>query len=179
MNSQRNFAPSHCNINWEAQFNDITRLLEKSEISSQNNDLFSEFENIWKNIELNQLEERFGDEESVQPTLPTLDYQFEKDNPFLNDSDPVALGLWHAQNNSLSEACLAFEAGVQQNPQDAATWCLLGLTQAQNEKEESAIAALQNSYKLDSTDLTCIMVNVFVTKRPWLSVIQMKAMMSK
>ncbi|ORY83778.1 hypothetical protein BCR37DRAFT_402424 [Protomyces lactucae-debilis] len=60
---------------------------------------------------------------------------------------------------SLSEAALCFEAVCQREEGDVQqkAWCQLGLCQAQNEKEDAAIKALENAIRLDPGDLEALM----------------------
>lgn len=76
-------------------------------------------------------------------------YQFTRNNPFVNAPMPV---IEAATNNmELSEALLALEAKVQQSPEDASAWHMLGVRQQQNERETAAIAALRQAVSLDPT----------------------------
>ncbi|VDL74267.1 unnamed protein product [Nippostrongylus brasiliensis] len=48
------------------------------------------------------------------------------------------------QSGDLGSAILAYEAAVQKNPNDAESWCRLGLSHAENENDAKAIAAFNN-----------------------------------
>ena len=104
--------------------------------------------------------------EMVDPDPVTAElapYHFEENNPFLSESDPFGLGLSFLRNRaSLSEAALAFEAAVQRDPSNSDAWMHLGKTQAENEKEVPAIAALQRSVKEHPDNDQALMVNVFL-----------------
>ncbi|KAJ3335563.1 Peroxisomal membrane signal receptor PTS1 [Gonapodya sp. JEL0774] len=91
-------------------------------------------------------------------TAPLQPYTFEPDNPYLNHPDPLAEGLrlWN-EGGQLSAAALAFEAAAQKDPNDARAWMLLGQVQAENEKEDPAIAALQRAVKEDNGNLPALM----------------------
>ncbi|KAG0285590.1 Peroxisomal membrane signal receptor PTS1 [Dissophora globulifera] len=58
---------------------------------------------------------------------------------------------------SLSEAALAFEAAVQQDENNSRAWMMLGNVQAQNEKEDPAIRALEKAVQVDSSNLDAYM----------------------
>lgn len=86
------------------------------------------------------------------------EYQFEENNKFMDQPDPFAIGVHIMESGgNLSEAALAFEAAVQKNPAHAEAWSRLGAVQAQNEKEDSAVRALERCIDLDPTDLTALM----------------------
>lgn len=86
------------------------------------------------------------------------DYQFEKENTFLGQSDAFTIGVQLMDNGGrLSEAALAFEAAVQQDPKHVEAWSRLGAVQAQNEKEDYAVRALERCIDLDPNNLTALM----------------------
>ncbi|KAJ3072180.1 Peroxisomal membrane signal receptor PTS1 [Podochytrium sp. JEL0797] len=94
-------------------------------------------------------------------SAPWKGYKFEPENPFLAYPDALAQGLriLESPGGSLSQAALAFEAAVQAagNSENAEAWMLLGKVQAENEKEDAAIAALQRSVQLDPENLEALM----------------------
>ncbi|CCH57969.1 hypothetical protein TBLA_0A01690 [Henningerozyma blattae CBS 6284] len=82
------------------------------------------------------------------------EYEFEKQNEFLNNPDSYTIGCLLMENGAkLSEAAMAFEAAVQENPKHVDAWLKLGLVQTQNEKELIGISALEQCLKLDSKNL--------------------------
>ncbi|KAK9368480.1 hypothetical protein V1509DRAFT_658511 [Lipomyces kononenkoae] len=87
-------------------------------------------------------------------------YQFELENRYmdLDLSDPFAEGVRIMESGgNLSEAALAFEAAVQKNPEHIEAWALLGAVQAQNEKEDPAIRALERAVQLDPSNQSALM----------------------
>lgn len=89
-------------------------------------------------------------------------YQFEPNNPYLNHENPFNIGIQIVESGgSLSRAALAFEAAVQKDPHHSEAWSRLGVVQAENEKENAAIAALQRAVREDDTNLKALMVNIF------------------
>lgn len=85
-------------------------------------------------------------------------YQFEENNQFMNESDPFAIGVQIMESGgNLTEAALAFEAAVQKNQSHAEAWNKLGSVQAQNEKEESAVRALERCIELEPGNLSALM----------------------
>ncbi|CAR25566.1 hypothetical protein ZYGR_0A01310 [Zygosaccharomyces rouxii] len=78
------------------------------------------------------------------------EYKFEGENQFLHNPNAYEIGCVLMENGAkLSEAALAFEAAVQEDPQHVDAWLKLGEVQTQNEKELSGINALEQCLKLD------------------------------
>jgi peroxin-5 len=107
-----------------------------------------DFDSIWGHIQ--------DELEQSDTYFPKREYVFEANNPFLTHMDPMAAGT-SLLNQSLSDAALAFEAAAQKSPQYAEAWVQLGLTQAQNEKEEAAIRALERAVQVDPQRTDAIM----------------------
>ncbi|KAK9240571.1 hypothetical protein V1525DRAFT_385576 [Lipomyces kononenkoae] len=87
-------------------------------------------------------------------------YQFELENRYMDPDmyDPFAEGVRIMETGgNLSEAALAFEAAVQKNPEHIEGWALLGAVQAQNEKEDPAIRALERAVHLDPNNQSALM----------------------
>ncbi|SCV03060.1 LAMI_0H05160g1_1 [Lachancea mirantina] len=86
------------------------------------------------------------------------DYKFESENQFLHNPNAYEIGCILMENGAkLSEAALAFEAAVQEDPEHLEAWLKLGLVQTQNEKETNGISALEQCLKLDPTNLRGMM----------------------
>ncbi|KAK3693904.1 hypothetical protein B0T22DRAFT_402209 [Podospora appendiculata] len=89
---------------------------------------------------------------------PIQDYLFEDENMFQDQPNPFEEGVRiMSEGGNLSLAALAFEAAVQKNPDHVEAWVYLGSAQAQNEKEEAAIRALEHAMKLDPNNLAAQM----------------------
>ena len=105
------------------------------------------------------------DDEAIQGyfsnsrTIESQEYVFEPNNTFLSSADPFAEGLKIMESGGLlTLAALAFEAAVQKDASHAEAWAQLGRVQAENEKEEPAIAALQQATRLDPQHGDALMV---------------------
>ncbi|KAK3311201.1 uncharacterized protein B0T15DRAFT_499214 [Chaetomium strumarium] len=98
------------------------------------------------------LNSRYGTDPIAQ------EYLFEEENLFQDQPNPFEEGVRIMnEGGNLSLAALAFEAAVQKNPDHAEAWVYLGSAQAQNEKEEAAIRALEHALKLDPNNLAALM----------------------
>ncbi|KAF9978488.1 Peroxisomal membrane signal receptor PTS1 [Actinomortierella ambigua] len=156
---------------WEAEFdavqqaNATTQPLDFGEEKEQLEDLWSTLrDNLTDTEDLQNIlddpkawESEFADLGSV--TAPVLGpYTFEPNNPYLNHPNPLEEGArLVAQGGSLSEAALCFEAAVQKDGNNSHAWMMLGNTQAQNEKEEPAIRALERAVEVDANNLEALM----------------------
>ncbi|KAJ3410421.1 Peroxisomal membrane signal receptor PTS1 [Chytridiales sp. JEL 0842] len=91
-------------------------------------------------------------------TAPCAPYTFETENPYLAHANPMAEGMRIMEaGGNLSAAALAFEAAVQREPENSDAWMMLGRVQAENEKEEPAIAALQRSVQENPKNLPALL----------------------
>ncbi|KAH8910476.1 tetratricopeptide [Coniochaeta sp. PMI_546] len=137
-----------------------------------------DLESIWRGIQAEQAALRDLDQEEeftkfdadtfsnlgagwnsrVGPDPAVEEYLFESDNLFASQPDPFEEGLRiMSSGGNLSLAALAFEAAVQKDPSHVEAWVHLGSAQAQNEKEEAAIRALEHAMKLDPNNLSALM----------------------
>jgi peroxin-5 len=139
-----------------------------------------EFESIWQDLrdqmakgesevdEGDDWEDEFGNFGPNGTTMykPDLgDYVFEVENPYLEHANPLAEAMEMLKNQtsggdtiiSLSELALALEAAVQKDPTNSEIWTHLGNIQAQNEKEEPAIRALEKAVDVDPRNYPALM----------------------
>ncbi|ODV92697.1 hypothetical protein CANCADRAFT_48878 [Tortispora caseinolytica NRRL Y-17796] len=146
------------------------------ELSDQGDETFhGDFESIWKGIQqqvADELEmeraahEAAGDRPIWEKDFDQFttgrpdygEYLFEQDNKYNEMPDPFEEGVRLMESGGkLSEAALAFEAAVRQNPNRVEAWERLGACQAQNEKEEPAIRALERAVALDPKSQSALM----------------------
>lgn len=128
----------------------------------------SDFESVWENIRHNvmtsnneDMDQSIWDRDFDQFAKNRTDfgeYLFEEENHFATEADPFQIGVQLMESGgNISEAALAFEAAVQKNPDHSEAWGRLGACQAQNEKEDPAIRALERCITLDAGNLTALM----------------------
>ncbi|RNF02146.1 putative peroxisome targeting signal 1 receptor [Trypanosoma rangeli] len=92
-------------------------------------------------------------QERMQRAQNDTDYPFEPNNPYMYHDKPMEEGLAMLQLANLAEAALAFEAVCQKEPENIESWRLLGKTQAENEKDNLAIIALNHARMLNPKDI--------------------------
>lgn len=76
------------------------------------------------------------------------EYTFDEENPMLNMENAFEKGKEFLERGDIPSAVLCFEAAVCQDENNAEIWELLGTSQAENEKDPNAIAALKKSLDL-------------------------------
>lgn len=168
---------------WEEQFRAFEDSMKNDEANKaiddelnahENEQFFGDFQSIWNGIRAEETEKFAGgdvdfldrfdnenfDSNDIFDGKPDLgDYLFEPDNPYMNHPDPFAEGVRLMEvGGSLSEAALAFEAVCQLESKRVDGWTYLGTVQAQNEKELAAIRAMEQSIRLDESNLPALMV---------------------
>ncbi|KAK9881763.1 hypothetical protein WA026_017282 [Henosepilachna vigintioctopunctata] len=120
--------------------------------------------NIWNGIQEQIKNVERTDEESEESNW-VADYQdelyehytYSEENPMSDINDPLEKGKQYLAAGDLPTAVLCFEAAVLRTPQKSEAWFYLGRTQAENEQDPNAIAALKKCINLDPTNLPALM----------------------
>ncbi|ODQ67597.1 TPR-like protein [Nadsonia fulvescens var. elongata DSM 6958] len=125
------------------------------------------FDQVWSNMKGQLLDNIDGwkDHDEVPTWENTIakpvvgDYEFDDtENIYMDKPDAFTIGCQLMDSGAkLSEAVLAFEAAVQQNPEHVEAWSRLGAAQSQNEKEELAMRALEKCLTLDPGNLAALL----------------------
>ncbi|THU59910.1 hypothetical protein C4D60_Mb07t07010 [Musa balbisiana] len=84
-------------------------------------------------------------------------YVFSDMNPYVGHPNPLREGQELFRKGLLSEAVLALEAEVLKNPDNAEGWRLLGITHAENDDDQQAIAAMMRAQEVDPTNLEVLL----------------------
>ncbi|KAK8364711.1 hypothetical protein V6Z11_A02G000300 [Gossypium hirsutum] len=78
-------------------------------------------------------------------------------NPYVGHQNPLKEGQELFRKGLLSEAVLALEAEVMKSPEKAEGWRLLGITHAENDDDQQAIAAMMCAQEADPTNLEVLL----------------------
>ncbi|KAJ3677593.1 hypothetical protein LUZ60_003317 [Juncus effusus] len=84
-------------------------------------------------------------------------YEFSDMNPYVGHPNPLKEGQELFRKGLLSEAVLALEAEVLKNPDNSEGWRLLGITHAENDDDQQAIAAMMSAQKADPSNLEVLL----------------------
>jgi len=109
---------------WAAEFEDLQR---------QNPEWM---ENVWDQVQNSSLATRGK-------------YRFTDPNPYLGRHALQETATQLAKDGVLSEAVLAVEAWVRENPQNSDAWYQLGRIQAENDDDQQAIAAMSKAHEVN------------------------------
>eukprot|EP00300_Choanocystis_sp_HF-7_P018976 c20196_g1_i3.p1 GENE.c20196_g1_i3~~c20196_g1_i3.p1 ORF type:complete len:350 (-),score=79.86 c20196_g1_i3:183-1232(-) len=84
-------------------------------------------------------------------------YRFHVERAYLHHDAPFDAGMAYLERGNLSESILAFEESVQRSPDNARAWMWLGLAQAENDDDVSALYCLGKAVECDPSDLDAYM----------------------
>jgi peroxin-5 len=84
-------------------------------------------------------------------------YVFSEMNPYVGHPNPIQEGQELFRKGLLSEAVLALEAEVLKNPDNAEGWRLLGVTHAENDDDQQAIAAMMRAEEAGPRNLEVLL----------------------
>ncbi|KAJ0986981.1 hypothetical protein J5N97_005337 [Dioscorea zingiberensis] len=84
-------------------------------------------------------------------------YEFSDLNPYVGHPNPLKEGQELFRKGLLSEAVLALEAEVLKNPENTEGWRLLGITHAENDDDQQAIASMMRAQEVDPGNLEVLL----------------------
>lgn len=138
---------------WQHEYEEYRSGIERDRLASawkeeeQKEDFWNHLESEWDSLASTGEHEWLNEYPGVSSLYK--DYTFEEENPYLDVSDPLGEGKGLLSQGELAKAILHFEAAVQQMPNSSEAWQYLGVTQAENEQEPSAISALKRCLELE------------------------------
>lgn len=123
-----------------------------------NTQFWNRLQEEWKKISEN-------DETGEHPWLsefsdyyePYKEYTFDEENPMIDIENALEKGKAFVAQGDIPSAVLCFETAAKQDPENAEIWELLGTSQAENEKDPNAIAALKKSLSLNPGNMNVLM----------------------
>jgi len=125
----------------ELAFKESEKEVASSKSGVEEVDFWQNLENEWKREESDWLTE-------FEPHIPYENYEFVEDNPFKDNESCLQEGKKKLAEGDIPSAVLLFEGAVRQHPENVEAWTLLGTTQAKNEQDPAAIAALKRALSL-------------------------------
>ncbi|XP_039116820.1 peroxisome biogenesis protein 5 [Dioscorea cayenensis subsp. rotundata] len=101
--------------------------------------------------------DNFMNEQRKQSDTSRGIYEFSDMNPYVGRPNPLKDGQDLFRKGLLSEAVLALEAEVLKNPENAEGWRLLGITHAENDDDQQAIASMMRAQQVDPANLEVLL----------------------
>ncbi|ODV86957.1 hypothetical protein CANARDRAFT_187710, partial [[Candida] arabinofermentans NRRL YB-2248] len=156
-------------VNWEESFKEVEEVATEKETEIGMESKESAFDQVWDNVQGTYADNTVSNDEFqaqwekdfekyAHTRLNYGEYKFEENNQFLHNTDAYEIGIKLMESGAkLSEAALAFEAAVQEDPGHIDAWLRLGQVQTQNEKELAGIAALEKTLELAPQNLSALM----------------------
>eukprot|EP00252_Welwitschia_mirabilis_P003212 TRINITY_DN132_c0_g1_i2.p1 TRINITY_DN132_c0_g1~~TRINITY_DN132_c0_g1_i2.p1 ORF type:complete len:692 (-),score=165.96 TRINITY_DN132_c0_g1_i2:395-2470(-) len=163
-NSDPKFQNSHSGDAWISEF-------EKGQVKqASSDDWINEFSKMnmqdwgdeyasadgWADSYETYLKEQLKGEHELQSSARSI-YTFAEQNPYVGHTNPLKEGQELFRKGLLSEAVLALEAEVLKNPENAEGWRLLGITHAENDDDQQAIASMVRAKDADPTNLEVLL----------------------
>lgn len=141
---------------WAEAFEENKKVEE--EFSEQyNKEFWDRLQDEWKKLSEENNQDHPWLNDFTEYYDPYKEYKFDENNPMLDVENALEKGKAFLENGDIPSAVLCFESAVKQEPENAEAWELLGTSQAENEKDPNAIAALKKSLELNPNNLKVLM----------------------
>merc|ERR1712003_42312 len=109
-------------------------------------------EQAWMGEDFPRMDELWG-----QSAAKNSEYQFSKDNKYLDSADPLAEAMRLLREGRDREALLALEAEVTRNPESSEGWRQLGQLYAELDQDVEAIQCLRRGHEVDPYNLDSLL----------------------
>ncbi|XP_063721354.1 peroxisomal targeting signal 1 receptor-like [Symsagittifera roscoffensis] len=131
-------------------------ILKKYEEQQTNNTLREQMESAWMSEEDEAI--MFGAGGRGGDYLDHVNrYRFNEENPFEGVEDALQKGIERLKAGDIPNAVLLFEEAVKQSEEKERAWFYLGVAQTENENDEAAIRALNETLQLNENNLEALM----------------------
>lgn len=134
----------------ESWLEDFQRQAQKQTEDNEkyNQEFWNRLQEEWKKISEEQDEGHPWLTDFSNYYDPYKEYTFDENTPTENIENAFEKGRQFLAQGDIPSAVYCFESAVKQHPENAEYWQFLGTSQAENEKDPNAIAALKKSLEL-------------------------------
>lgn len=129
---------------------------EKEASDNYNKQFWERLQDEWRSISENDSQHPWLTEFS-EFYDPYKEYKFDEENPMSNVDNAFEKGKAFLAQGDIPSAVLCFEAAVKQDSENPEIWELLGFSQAENEKDPNAIAALNKALSFNPNNMPVLM----------------------
>ncbi|XP_055535719.1 peroxisomal targeting signal 1 receptor [Wyeomyia smithii] len=129
---------------------------EQEAAENYNKQFWERLQNDWHSLSENESQHPWLSEFS-EFYDPYKEYKFDEENPMSNVENAFDKGKAFLAQGDIPSAVLCFEAAVKQDPENPEIWELLGFSQAENEKDPNAIAALNKALSFNANNMPVLM----------------------
>lgn len=140
---------------WAKAFEDSKKGNQEA-TENYNKQFWERLQDEWRSISENESQHPWLSEFS-EFYDPYKEYKFDEENPMTNVENAFEKGKAFLAQGDIPSAVLCFEAAVKQDPENPEIWELLGFSQAENEKDPNAIAALNKALSFNPNNMPVLM----------------------